>query len=269
MGKRKVFRRNKKSNMKKEDKINPGKWKLETFKCSIFFVLGFSLVFSIVGVLLQTILTNVGYSVQNWLGRIGGTIIIFFGLYLIGLIRPKFLEKEHKVLVKKQFKSSYITSFVFGAAFAVGWTPCVGAALGAILALAATKPSSAFLLLLSYTFGLGLPFLLVGLFTEKAQKLIDKAGKWIKYFQIFFGIVLILLGILVFVNQLNRVANLEVVVNLIGSSSLSIGGSQIMSLSLINLGVAFLAGLISFLSPCVLPLIPGFLTYLASISLKK
>lgn len=241
----------------------------ETFKCSIFFVLGFSLIFSLVGVLLQTVLTNVGYTVQDWLSRIGGAIIIFFGLYIVGLIKPKFLEKEHKLKVKRKFQSSYVTSFIFGAAFAVGWTPCVTAALGAILALAATSPTSAFILLMAYTLGLGLPFLIVGLFTEQAQNLINKTGKWIRYLQIVFGILLIFIGILVFVNQLSRVANLEIVVGIFDSVSISVGSANVMSLSLLNLGIAFFAGLISFLSPCVLPLIPGFLTYLSSVSLKK
>ena len=195
-------------------------------------------------------------------------IIIFFGLYIIGLIKPKFLEREHKLTVKRKFKSSYATSFVFGAAFAVGWTPCVTAALGAILALAATKPTDAFILLMVYTMGLGLPFLVVGLFTEQAQKLVNKTGKWIRCLQIFFGILLVLIGVLVFVNQLSRIANLEAVATIFDSVSVSVGGADIMALNFVNLGVAFLAGLISFLSPCVLPLIPGFLSYLASVSLK-
>ena len=241
----------------------------DTFICSIFFVLGFSLIFSLVGVLLQTLLTNFGYTVQNWLSRIGGIVVIFFGLYITGLIKPKFLEKDHKLIVRRKFKSSYTTSFVFGAAFAVGWTPCVTAALGAILAMAATKPASAFILLLTYTLGLGLPFLLVGLFTEQAQKLITKAGKFVKHIQFIFGVLLILIGILVFVNQLNRVANLEVVINIFSSNNVQYESDTIMSLSLVNLSVAFLAGLISFLSPCVMPIIPGFLVYLASVGVKR
>ncbi|MFC1768467.1 cytochrome c biogenesis protein CcdA [Nanoarchaeota archaeon] len=242
---------------------------LSTFKASIFFVLGFSVIFSIVGILLQTILSNVGYSVQTWLSRIGGIIIIFFGLYIVGLIKPKFLQREHKLKVTKKFNSSYLTSFIFGAAFAVGWTPCVTAALGAILALAAIKPTSAFILLMSYTIGLGLPFLVVGLFAEQVQTLLSKAGKFVKYLQIIFGILLILIGILVFVNQLSRIANVESLVGVFDAISVSVGGADVMSLSFFNIGIAFLAGLISFLSPCVLPLIPGFLTYLASISLKN
>ena len=243
--------------------------RLPIFINSIFFVLGFSIIFSIVGVLLQSVLSNVAYTVQNWLGYIGGTIIIFFGLYLLGFIKIGFLEKEYKFKVKRKFRYSYATSFVFGAAFAVGWTPCVTAALGAILALASTQPSSAFLLLFAYTLGLGLPFLAVGWFTSEAQSIIEKTGKFLKYFQYFFGIILILLGILIFTAQLSRIANWEKAVNVLkflnaGTSK----GSEINSLNFLNLGISFLAGLGSFLSPCVLPIVPGFLSYLSSTGAK-
>ncbi len=232
---------------------------------AVFFVLGFSVIFSLVGVLLQSVLASVSYTTQKWLGRIGGIVIILFGLYLLGLIRLSFLDRDHKITVKRKFSSAYLTSFIFGAAFAVGWTPCVGAVLGAILTLAVTQPSMAFFLLLSYSLGLGIPFLLVGLFTNQAQKLISKAGKWLNYLKYFFGIVLILLGILVFTSQLSRVANLEFVSNFLISIDMSIGGFG----TSLNFGIAFVAGIVSFLSPCVLPLIPAFLTYLASLSVKK
>ena len=135
------------------------------FLTSIFFVLGFSSVFSLVGVLLQTVLSSVSAEVQIWLGRLGGLVIILFGLFLLNLFTPSFLTREHTIAVKWRFRSSFVTAFVFGAAFAFGWTPCVSAALGAILALATTSASSAFLLLIAYTLGIGIPFLLVGLFT--------------------------------------------------------------------------------------------------------
>lgn len=246
--------------------------RLSIFINSLFFVLGFSIIFSLVGVLLQSVLSNVAYTAQNWLSYIGGSIIILFGLYLLGLIRISFLEKEYKLKVKRRFKYSYLTSFIFGAAFAVGWTPCVTAALGSILALASTQPSSAFLLLFAYTLGLGLPFLIVGLFTTQAQNIINKTGRWLKYFQYLFGIVLIILGILIFTGQLSRIANSEVIINFITSLNdkimsvfgIDIVSSQILSLNLINIFIAFGAGLASFLSPCVLPIVPGFLSYLGT-----
>jgi cytochrome c-type biogenesis protein len=234
---------------------------LSIFFSSVFFVLGFSVVFSVVGVLLQSVLSNVSGEVQVWLGRIGGVIIILFGLYLLGLVRPGFLEKERKIQVKRKFKSKYLGAFVFGAAFAVGWTPCVGAILGAILTLAATQPGSAFVLMFSYSLGLGIPFLLVGAFTNKAQKLISKAGKWLKYVNIIFGLVLILLGIFVFTSQLALIANFEFVSEFLINLNV---GSGIGAEGGLNIIVAFFAGIVSFLSPCVLPLIPAFLAYLGT-----
>jgi len=181
--------------------------RLEAFLASFFFVLGFSAVFSLLGVLLNTILEAVAYDVQIWLGRIGGVIIILFGLYLTGLIRIAFLEKAYKLNPNKKFNSKYLTAFLFGAAFAAGWTPCVGAVLGAVLGLAASQPGSAFTLLLSYSIGLGLPFLVVGAATSYADRWIMKISPYLKTINAIFGVILIALGVLVFTNSLNLVAN--------------------------------------------------------------
>lgn len=187
---------------------NPSaKSRFDIFINTIFFVLGFSTVFAALGVLLNTALESVAYDAQTWLSRIGGVIIIFFGLYLTGLLKISFLEREHKLKVKKKFNSRYATSFVFGSAFAAGWTPCVGAALGAILGLAATEPGSAFTLLMIYSIGLGLPFLIVGAFATRAQGFITKYANALNKVNIAFGVLLILLGILIFTENLNRIAN--------------------------------------------------------------
>ena len=232
---------------------------------SVFFVLGFSVIFSIVGVLLQSVLSNVSFVVTQWLGYIGGIVIIFFGIYLLGLIKIPFLEREHKLEVKRKFNHSYVTSFVFGSAFAVGWTPCVGAILGAVLTLAVSNPVSAFPLLLSYSLGLGIPFLIVGLFTDRASKYIEKAGPWLKYVNYVFGAILIILGILVFTNNLARFASVPFLSDLlisVGEGGTSLGGG-------LGLGISFIAGLASFLSPCVLPLIPAFLAYLGTTVVRE
>lgn len=181
--------------------------RVKVFLNSVAFVLGFSVIFALLGVLLNTILEGVSYNVQTWLSRIGGIIIILFALYILGLIKISFLEREHKFAVNKRFSLTYATSFVFGAAFAVGWTPCVSAILGSVLALVVAKPGLGFFLLLSYALGLGIPFLIVGLFTTEATTLISKSAVFLKYFNIVVGILLLVLGILVFTNKLNVVAN--------------------------------------------------------------
>ena len=184
----------------------------EIFLNSILFVLGFSTVFSLLGVLLNTILESVAYDVQQWLARGGGVIIIFFGLYLAGLVHVGFLDRDYKFSAGKlHLKSRYATSFIFGAAFAAGWTPCVGAALGAILGLAASQPGSAFSLLFAYTIGLGVPFLIVGFFAGRARAVLQKLGPWLGIINKVFGVILIILGILVFTQQLSRIASFEFV----------------------------------------------------------
>ena len=147
--------------------------RLRIFLNTVFFVLGFSVVFSLLGVLLNSVFSSISYDLRVWVSYIGGAIIILFGLYLVGLLKIGFLEREHK-LKSKKFSISYVTSFVFGATFAAGWSPCVGAILGGILTLAATEPGIAFGLLLSYSLGLSVPFLLAGLFISQTTSFIEK-----------------------------------------------------------------------------------------------
>lgn len=185
---------------------NAKRLRLKIFLNSVAFVAGFAIVFSLLGVLLTSYLSNIAYDLKLNLSRIGGIIIVFFGLYLLGVVKIPFLQTEHK-LTPKKLKYTYATSFVFGVAFATGWTPCVGAILGGILTLAITNPASAFSLLLAYTIGLGIPFLATGAFVMNVSVFIARIGKYLKYFNMLMGIILIILGVLVFTQWLPRIAN--------------------------------------------------------------
>jgi len=187
----------------------------ELFLNSLFFVLGFSIVFAALGVLLNSVLRAAAGNVQEWLSWIGGAIIIFFGLYLMEFFHIPFLEREHKLGTAKKFSSRYLTSLVFGMAFAAGWTPCVGVALGAILGLAVSAPGTAFYLLLAYSLGLGLPFLIVGLFASQAANLINRYAGIVRYVNIAFGVILVALGILVFTQNLSYIANWSLLNNVL------------------------------------------------------
>lgn len=177
------------------------------FLSSLFFVLGFSLVFALLGVLLNGVLAHAAYAVQTWLSRIGGAIVIFFGLSLMGFLRIGFLERTHELSPARRFRSRYLTSLLFGFAFAAGWTPCVGPVLGAVIGIAASVPGAAFSLFLAYALGLGVPFLLVGAFVSQAAKLVARYGVVSKYVDPVFGIILVALGVLVFTQNLSLVAN--------------------------------------------------------------
>jgi cytochrome c-type biogenesis protein len=181
--------------------------RLNIFLNTVYFVLGFSLVFAVLGVILNSVLVTVGIGFQSALQSIGGVVIILFGAYLILSTKLRRLNFEKKMTKLPRFKTSYITSFVFGAAFAAGWTPCVGPILGSTFTLAATAPGAAYNSLLAYSLGLGIPFLITGAFFSQATGLIRRMVKYLKYFNPIMGAVLIILGILVFTNQLALLGN--------------------------------------------------------------
>ena len=130
----------------------------DVFLSAVLCVAGFSAVFTILGVALNAALQEAATEVLAWLPRFVGAVVIFLGLHLTGLVCIPFLDREYWIS-PKSLKPGYFTSSVFGACFAVAWTPCVGPILGSTLALATTKPASAFPLLLAYAFGLGTPFI--------------------------------------------------------------------------------------------------------------
>ncbi|MGI9567534.1 MAG: cytochrome c biogenesis CcdA family protein [Nitrosopumilus sp.] len=173
---------------------------------SVFFVLGFSIVFSTLGVIINSVLATTTGELVEVLNHIGGAIIIGFGIFLLLSMKINKLNVEKKFFPKRS-KASYPMSFVFGLAFAVGWTPCVGPILGTILTLAATTPSVAFNLLLVYSLGLGIPFILIGVFYSRATRIIRSMGKHLKCYNIILGGFIIVLGVLVFTNQLAYIAN--------------------------------------------------------------
>ena len=148
-----------------------------------------------------------GTGFQGTLQSIGGVVIIAFGAYLVLATKFRSLNFEKRMTKIPRFKTSYLTSFVFGAAFASGWTPCVGPILGSTLTLAATSPGAAYNSLLAYALGLGIPFLVTGAFFSQATGLIRRMVKYLKYFNPIMGAILIALGILVFTNQLSVVAS--------------------------------------------------------------
>jgi len=222
------------------------------FLNSVAFVIGFTLVFSLVGVLLQTLLSGVAFDAVNILRSAGGVIILLFGLLLIASLKYSipFFAREHKIKVRR-FSSSYISSFVFGVAFAIGWTPCVGAILGAIYTLAAVSPGLGFILLFAYSLGIGVPFLIAGLFTSRISGFLEKSGRFLKYFNIIGGLLLMAIGALVLFNYIGILASF-----LVGSESVMVAGQ-------LNFFIAFIAGIVTFVSPCILPLLPAFFSYMA------
>ena len=181
---------------------------------SIFFVLGFSVVFSALGVAINSIFSENANQIVTEFNQIGGIIIICFGTYMILTHKIRILNVEKKIFPKSA-GARFPVSFLFGMAFAAGWTPCVGPILGTIITLAATSPSISFNLLLAYSIGMGIPFVIIGALISKSSKIISKVVNHLKYYTVLFGAVIIILGILVFFNQLVLIANFPILNELI------------------------------------------------------
>ncbi len=176
------------------------------------FVVGFSIVFATLGVVLSAALADIATETLAWLSRIAGMVVILLGLHLSGLLRLPPLDREWRMGSPSpgRFSPGRFTPLVFGASFAVAWTPCVGPILGGTLVLAASQPTSAFPLLLAYSVGLGAPFLLVGLFPTQAFGFIKRHRRFASRMHALFGVVLIAMGVLVFTNKLSLLASFPV-----------------------------------------------------------
>ena len=173
---------------------------------TILFSLGFSTVFISLGIAASAI-GNILLFFSNELRLVAGIIIILFSLQLLGFLNFNFMNKEKRIETKS-YKDNYVFPFIVGAAFAFGWTPCIGPVLGSIIALSATEAtvSRGVLLLSSYSLGLAIPFILSGYFMN--QFLISKKG-FGKYYGIVTktgGIILLITGILIFTNQIQVIS---------------------------------------------------------------
>ncbi len=160
------------------------------------FVFGFSLVFIALGIFAGFLGARL-FFIKEWLSRIGGVVIIFFGLYLLGLFNISFFEKTKRFDVSRTFhKGKYVSAFLFGISFGIGWTPCIGPILGSILLIASSSATvfSGGVLLSAFSLGLAIPFLIVSVASGFSLKYIQKYSKALKYFSITGGVFLIILG---------------------------------------------------------------------------
>lgn len=176
-----------------------------TIVTSLLFILGFSLVF----VLLGATATVVGSSLnryQDVLRWVGGTLVIILGVHFTGLINIKFLQVEKRVHLRNR-PLGYLGAVLIGMAFAAGWTPCIGPILGSILMVAATQTEimKGVLLLAIYSLGFGIPFFLSAVALNKFLTTYKKLSRHIPKFIVASGILLIIIGILIISNNLSMV----------------------------------------------------------------
>lgn len=174
---------------------------------SLFFVAGFSVVFVLLGISASALGRWIG-AYRTIFSQVGGIIVILFGLHMLGVLKIRWLMMEKRVHMEGSAKARGGRAFLLGLSFAAGWTPCIGPVLSSILFLAGSTGSSgkAALLLLIYSLGLAIPFLLFALVADKAAVVIRRSGRIVQVIQWVGGIILILLGTALIFDWLGRLS---------------------------------------------------------------
>lgn len=174
---------------------------------SLFFILGFSILFVIMGAS-ATFLGKFLSKNIRWLEIIGGSLVVILGLHFAGLFKIKFLEKEKKFHLNKKPLGLFGTVLV-GMAFGAGWTPCVGPILGSILTMAAATQDvvKGIILLISYSVGLGIPFLLAGILIHKFFEYFKKIRKYFRVITLVGGILLVIIGVLLITGYFTTISS--------------------------------------------------------------
>ena len=245
------------------------------------FVTGFSVVFVALGALLGAL----GSAFQDeliWFQRVAGVLLVVLGLHLAEVITIPLLYRSFQVggtagrapaaePSRARAVADYGRSVIVGVAFSVGWTPCVGPILAGILVLALDSASlfQAVILLICYAAGLGIPFLIVGATFGASTQFLRKLNRWMPVIGVVSGVLLVFVGMLI---ALDRVLVLNDALGSLGIDVLA--GSDGSSTEMLNLNagsaaIAFAGGFVSFISPCVLPLVPIYLGHLAGIGSER
>jgi cytochrome c-type biogenesis protein len=168
-----------------------------TFSHGVAFVIGFTLVFLLFNIIASA-LGGLLYDIRNWIAKIGGLIVVIFGLHMIGIIRIPFLQYDVRVHSSVNQNLGYLSSVLMGVFFSAGWSPCVGPVLGTILTLSANGGNLwvGTMLGLAYSAGLAIPFMVAALGIGWVTTILRKYGKVMHYVEIIMGILLVVIGIL-------------------------------------------------------------------------
>ncbi|MBW9145933.1 cytochrome c biogenesis protein CcdA [Clostridium sp. CM028] len=184
------------------EELKDGKAKLSVLYKSFGFVLGFSIIFILMGVSI-TSLGKLLITHKNLFRKVGGTIIVVFGLHTIGLFKIKLFYREKRFLYFDKIKGPF-SSVIMGMAFATGWTPCIGPILSSILIYATSMNSigKGVLLLIMYSLGLAVPFILTAMAIGSFTKQFRKFSIYLPIISIISGVLMIIMGVMIFTNKL-------------------------------------------------------------------
>lgn len=249
---------------------------------ALLFVAGFMLVFVLAFGIPTTLLGSLLARQRGLIAGLGGLLIIVLGLHMAGAFKAlarlgglgrAFSRLDHTLdavlLPERRWHAGQshtpgaVRSFVVGVTFAAGWTPCIGPLLGAVLSMAMVEPARAMPLLLAYSLGLAIPFLLVAALLSQATHLLRRINRHVRIVELTSGLLLVGVGVLLVVGAFTQLyAFFSLLPGWFSSVEDNLVADPTGLSLMVMLPLAALAGLLSFLSPCVLPLVPVYLGYL-------
>jgi cytochrome c-type biogenesis protein len=233
------------------------------FLHALLFVAGFSLVFIVGWGGSVTLVGQLFATYKRVIAQIGGVVVIMFGLATLEVIRIPGFYADTRAQYSGP-RGTYGGSALMGIFFAAGWSPCIGATLGAILTMGLSQQTvgQAMWLASGYSLGLGIPFLIMALGLESASGWIKRMRPYQKYFKLASGLFIITIGILLLTNTMSLIAIWAFKNGYFIESFSSYAAAP-------TYVTAIIAGLLSFLSPCVLPLVPAYIGYLSGHTLQR
>ncbi len=263
---------------------------LRVFRHALAFVSGFSFTFILLFGVPTTLLGSFLYAQRGWIAALGGLLLMILGLHMTGVLRAAarlstsggwlrapgaalatfsqtldaLILPERRLQTSRGASRGYLRSFVVGVTFAAGWTPCIGPLLGLVLTLAAVQPGEAVPLLLAYSTGLAVPFLFSAAALSAAVSWLRLLNRHAHAVEMVSGGLLIAFGVMLVQGSFAALnALLSGTPEWIAEFEALLAGD----ISMVTMPMAALAGLLSFLSPCVLPLVPVYLSYLSGTTL--
>lgn len=233
---------------------------------ALVFIAGFTLVFVAAGASASAI-GQLFAEYRDIITRVFGLVVIVLGLNMLGLFRVGFLAADKRLRFERK-GVSYIGSLLTGIGFAAGWSPCIGPVLAGVLALASASNTvaSGMLLLLVYSLGLGLLFFATAVALQYALPLLARLKRYLRAIEIAAGLIVIIMGLVLVTNKwLFFVGYLYKTFPALAN----VGTGPEASAGALSFGIVFIAGVVSFISPCVLPLVPVYISYLTGQSIES
>ena len=238
----------------------------EAMSHALAFITGFTIVFVIAGATASAI-GQVFNDYRTIITTVLGVVVILLGINMLGLFRLPFLAMDKRIQIRKS-GVSYLGSVLVGIGFAAGWSPCIGPILAAVLAMASDAKTvyAAMGLLFIYSMGLAIPFFLTAFALDRVLPILKRVRRFLPAIEFVAGLFVIAMGLVLVTNKWLMFtgwiyATFPALANL--------GTGPETSGSAISIGAVFIAGVVSFISPCVLPLVPVYISYLTGQSIEK